>query len=88
MSRLAAELLLTAVGLYLGLGLVFAVPFLLAGVARIDPRARQAGLGFRLMILPGVAIFWPLLARRWLRLQPPPEEGNAHRRAAARGRGR
>ena len=48
-------------------GILFAVPFLLAGIGRIDSRARGAGIGFRLVVFPGVAAFWPFLLRRWLR---------------------
>ena len=75
----AARILVTVIGLYSLLGLLFAVPFLWKGVGRIDSAASHSSLGFRLLILPGTVAFWPLLARRWLRHQPPPQEHNAHR---------
>jgi hypothetical protein len=58
-----------AVGLlaYVVLGLLFAAPFVARGIERVDPAARGAGLGFRLIVLPGVAALWPLLFVRWLR---------------------
>ena len=62
----AAEALVTLLALYAGAGLVFAVPFLSRGVARIDSQARGTGLGFRLIVAPGVVAFWPLLLRRWI----------------------
>jgi hypothetical protein len=62
----AAELILTAGGSYLGLGLAFAAAFVTRGVASIDDAARDAPLGFRLLLLPGATVLWPLLARRWL----------------------
>jgi hypothetical protein len=66
-------------------GLAFAVPFVLRGVQRIDPLARDATVGFRLVIVPGVVIFWPLLAARWaLGARRPPVEVNPHRLAAGR----
>ena len=38
-----------------------------------------------LLIIPGTMALWPLLLRRWLRgVRSPPEECNAHRRAAAK----
>jgi len=77
-------------GIYLACGFVFAVAFLfvLRGVDRIDPSAREGTWGFRLAVLPGVAALWPLFARRWRRgTIEPPVESNAHRRAAARGGG-
>ena len=52
---------------YLGAGLLFAVAFLSFGVQRLDPNARGASLGFRLVVLPGVVVLLPLLAWRWLR---------------------
>ncbi len=70
---------------YAAVGCLFAVPFVLRGAAAIDPAARQGSWGFRLLILPGAAAFWPLLAWRWLRgVEEPPEESNAHRCAARR----
>ena len=67
---------------YLVVGLLFALPFVLRGVDRIDPVARESAKGFRVMIVPGVIALWPILARRWIRGTPPPQERNAHRRAA------
>ena len=80
-----ASWLVTALGVYAGLGFVFAVAFVLRGAARIDPQAEGGSWGFRLAILPGVVALWPLLARRWARGGPPPEERNAHRDAARAG---
>jgi hypothetical protein len=45
---------------YVSLGLVFAVPFVWIGVQRLDSEAQGSGVGFRLLILPGVAAFWPM----------------------------
>jgi len=82
------EFLVAAAGLYLALGLVFALAFVTAGVQRVDPAARGAPVGFRLLILPGAAALWPLLLTRWVRGGGPPEERNAHRDAARAGNGR
>jgi hypothetical protein len=62
-----ATLVLHVAGLYLGAGLVFGIAFVSFGVGRIDPTSRGAPTGFRLVILPGVTLLWPLLAWRWLR---------------------
>jgi hypothetical protein len=80
-----AEALVALAGIYLGLGLLFAITFVAVGVGRIDPAAADASLGFRLLIVSGVSAFWPLLARRWLsgRLGPP-EVHDAHAEAACR----
>jgi hypothetical protein len=60
-----AELLVAAAGAYVAAGLLFACAFVTWGVSRVDPVAREATLGFRLIILPGVTALWPLLAVRW-----------------------
>lgn len=71
------------VSVYAVCGLLFAIPFVLVGVKRIDPHAAHASWGFRLLIIPGTVAFWPLLLRRWMKgVHEPPEENNAHRSAA------
>jgi hypothetical protein len=78
-----AEGFLILCTLYLLVGLVFAVPFVLVAVGKIDSHAAHGTWGFRVLILPGCIFLWPLLARRWLgKTQNPPEERNAHRIAA------
>jgi hypothetical protein len=140
----AAEFLIKLLAVYLTAGFVFAMPFLLFGIQRVDPTAQWENLlskaafwrlllggvvplaivllvlfglqqfnsqilmtlfgtgklklqavgigsgiwllintiGFRIVILPGLAVFWPLFAVRWVRGQGKPQERNAHRRLA------
>lgn len=82
MSEGIARALVAVLGVYAALGVVFGVAFVTLGVHRVDPAARGAAWTFRLLLLPGAAALWPLLARRWLRGAPPPDERNAHRDAA------
>ena len=80
---MSAAFLLILMAAYLLFGLLFAIPFVFAGVGKIDPHAAHGSWGFRLLILPGTMLLWPLLARRWLKgIHEPPEERNAHRCAA------
>jgi hypothetical protein len=77
-----AAIFLIALGVYLAVGLGFAIPFALIGVKKIDPHAAHGSWGFRLLIVPGTMAFWPLLLQRWRSgAKEPPEECNAHRRA-------
>ena len=69
--------------IYAGLGLIFAVPFVWFGVQRVDSEAQGSGVGFRLLILPGVAALWPMFLYRWTqRIVEPPVEKNSHRISA------
>ena len=79
---IAATLLILS-GVYLGCGFLFAVPFVCRGVQKIDPHAAHGGWGFRLLIIPGTMVFWPLLLQRWFKgIKAPPGECTAHRQAA------
>lgn len=78
-----AQTLIGLLGIYVLCGIVFAPFFVVLGATRIDPAARPSSWGFRLLIVPGVIAFWPVLAGRWWRgVEHPPTERNAHRTAA------
>ncbi len=77
-----ATWLVNILAVYAGVGLLFAIPFVAKGAGKIDPSAASGTLGFRLLIIPGTVAFWPILARRWLAAEGPPEECNPHRMAA------
>jgi hypothetical protein len=75
-----AKAFVYTLAVYAGLGLVFGVPFVWFGVQRVDSEAQGSGIGFRLLILPGVAAFWPMFLYRWRRrIVEPPIENNPHR---------
>jgi hypothetical protein len=81
-----ASILLIVAAAYLIAGFMFAVPFVIVGVGRIDPHAKHGGWGFRILITPGTILLWPLLASRWMRgISTPPEEKTAHRCATRIG---
>src|ERR1044071_6420319 len=63
---------------YAATGLFFAFAFVFTGVQKIDTQAESASVGFRLLILPGAAAFWPMLMRRWAKQTPPPAEKTPH----------
>lgn len=74
-----------AIQAYAAAGLLFAVALLLLGAERVDPHLAGSPVAVRLLILPGVVIFWPLLGWRWLTGRQAPVERNPHRRAASAG---
>lgn len=82
-QRMIAAAFLIFLGAYFACGILFAIVFALAGAKKVDPHAAHGSWGFRLLVIPGAAAFWPLLLRRWKTgIHEPPEECNAHRRAS------
>jgi len=80
MLETLAKAFVYTLAVYAGLGLVFAVPFEWMGVQRLDSEAQGSGIGFRLLILPGVAALWPMFLHRMLRgVMEPSVEKNPHR---------
>ncbi len=76
MYEIVVSWLVALIGIYIVAGIVAAVPIVLFGIMRLDPAARGSSRLFRLMILPGVIAFWPLLLGRWFsgRSNPPAEK--------------
>ncbi len=77
-----AQVIVSMCELYALAGVVFAVAFLPRAVARLDARVADAPISLRLLILPGVAALWPLLAWRWMSGASAPVERNPHRTKA------
>ena len=63
----AVELFVTLLEAYAVTGLLFACAFLTMGIGQVDRASRGSGVGFRLIILPGVAALWPVMLKRWIR---------------------
>jgi len=69
MGEMLARLLVVAAGGYLALGACFAVPFVAGWVGRLDPAARAGTWGFRVLIIPGTILLWPMLLTRLRRIR-------------------
>ena len=63
------QIIIAVVGTYLLCGVLFAIPFIIKGASAIDEGAQGATFGFRIMILPGSIVFWPLLLLKWIRIK-------------------
>jgi hypothetical protein len=75
-----AKAIVYTLEIYAGFGLAFAGPFVWFGIQRLDSEAQGSGIGFRLLILPGVAAFWPMFLCRLARgIVEPPIERTPHR---------
>jgi hypothetical protein len=67
MSPSLVEFMVESAAIYAALGFVFAMAFAWRGAAVVDPVAHGSTLGFRVLVVPGAALLWPLLAVRWWR---------------------
>lgn len=67
MTLAAAQLLVLMIVIYFGCGVAFAAVFLWRWVGVLDAAAEHGTLGFRMLVLPGVAAFWPLFLVRMVR---------------------
>lgn len=83
MSVDAARVIVALFEIYALAGVAFAALFLPRAVARLDPRVAGAPRTLKLLILPGVATLWPVLAWRWFTGASAPAERNPHRSKAA-----
>ncbi len=66
MSEMAVEMALICLGIYAGIGLAFAVPFLRWGAVRMDHGVEGSGVAARVILIPGVIALWPYLFLRLL----------------------
>jgi hypothetical protein len=60
------QLLLIIVLFYLVLGVLFVIPFLVNGITKVDENAHGGPVGFKIIIIPGVIVFWPVLLKKWV----------------------
>jgi hypothetical protein len=60
-------IILYIVTIYLVLGFLFMIPFIIKGVNKIDEDAPGSSIGFRVIIIPGVIVFWIVLLKKWIK---------------------
>ncbi len=83
MSVPVAELIVSLSGLYAAIGFLVAPILIFWASERFDGSISESTRGFRLLVLPGAILLWPILLRRtWAGAGRPPVERNAHRASA------
>lgn len=76
MTKEIAELIVTGLGLYGAIGLVFSILFVSLGLGRVDPNAKATSWAVKLILIPASIALWPVLAVKWLGAAfRPAEEG-------------
>ena len=63
----ATEIILIIAAVYLALGVLFLIPFLMKGIYKMDEGAHGSTIGFKIIIIPGVIVFWPVLLSKWMK---------------------
>ena len=81
----SVEIFLTLCRIYIVIGLIFAVLFVIFWVQKVDPAARGGTIGFRILIIPGVCAFWPMFVWRLVQGKVAPTEINSHRLRSVEG---
>jgi hypothetical protein len=74
MSEGLANIIVTALGIYMLIGLLTGLAYMFGGAGKIDHAAKGKGLPLqaRLLILPGVIGLWPLMLKKLLTEKEPP----------------
>lgn len=57
-------IVLYIIAIYILTGIIFSVPFLTKWIDLIDGAAEESPWTFKLMILPGCIVFWPVLMQK------------------------
>ncbi len=59
-------IILYCIGAYLVLGFLFSLVFILKWIHMVDEASHETSWNFKLMILPGCIVFWPVLLKKYL----------------------
>jgi hypothetical protein len=65
MAATIIQWVFTCIGAYLICGFLFSLVFISKGLRTLDEGSHGAGIGFKLIIIPGCMVFWPLLLKKW-----------------------
>lgn len=61
-----------AIQLYFLAGLIIGLLFIIWGIGKVDHVAQQSSIWFRLIVLPGSILLWPVVLLKWMKsLQVP-----------------
>lgn len=64
--QIIVTIILIAGAVYLSGGALFTVIFLLRGLNKVDERTHGSTAGFKIIIIPGCIVLWPVLLGKWM----------------------
>ena len=68
MTETMVKILFIIVAMYLCGGVIFSFFFIKKGIKIIDPDGTHgSSAGFKIIIIPGVIVFWALLLEKWMK---------------------
>jgi hypothetical protein len=74
MTAIIVICILTTIAVYLCCGIIFSFFFISKGLNVIDPDGTHgSSAGFKIIIIPGVIVFWWLLLKKWMKTTPNPK---------------
>ncbi|MEP7164380.1 MAG: hypothetical protein ABI741_06795 [Ferruginibacter sp.] len=67
MTETIINIILLIMAIYLAAGFIFSIIFIAKGLQVLDEGAHGTGIGFKLIIVPGCIVFWPVLLKKWMK---------------------
>jgi hypothetical protein len=59
--------LLIIMAVFIVCGVIFTFFFIARGLEKIDEEAAASTWGFRIIIIPGCILLWPVLLKKWIK---------------------
>jgi hypothetical protein len=73
MTETIVKIFFIIITAYLCCGVIFSFFFISKGMKAIDPDGTHgSSAGFKIIIIPGVIVFWLLLMKKWMKATPIP----------------
>jgi 4-hydroxybenzoate polyprenyltransferase len=60
------SIIINIVGIYLVLGVLFSIVFMWNSLEKVDKSVKGSSRFFKVLIFPGMIIFWILFLKKWL----------------------
>jgi len=75
MLVIIVSLVFIVLAVYMMAGIVFTILFQIKGLSKIDEGVHGSTIGFRIIIIPGCIVFWPVLLKRWIKVSRTSADG-------------